>query len=355
MRKQYWTAGMVTLCIAASVCGCQKEKTTAATGTESAAESSMEEISSISGNSRNDIESEPVQAEISIESPPEIVLTDPLSGKMNAFSIVSGNYSWSYQSDKGIFEGEMVSLEACGIHPLQIDAETAKPLYVSAYNQMERPSFTVSCPVMPDQILLTGWNRMALGNTEASAESVDTYESPYLIELEPGMVYDLTAVWEESKLEERGFYGEAEYIFLTDGETVKGKTSQPEGMALYGSIPFTYGGREWELQKLVQEDMLIEGELAMDDRGRFLIQAVSNEDLYVLFDETVQLGEPEADVWIDVDNSLHITLRDVRTARYRITDFVYSQQGEEAEGSGEFYRRIVMDRDGINYLGTTGQ
>lgn len=142
---------------------------------------------------------------------------------------------------------------------------------------------------------------------------------------------------------------------MTDGETVKGKTSQPEGMALYGSIPFTYGGREWELQKLVQEDMLIEGELAMDDRGRFLIQAVSNEDLYVLFDETVQLGEPEADVWIDVDNSLHITLRDVRTARYRITDFVYSQQGEEAEGSGEFYRRIVMDRDGINYLGTTGQ
>ena len=151
------------------------------------------------------------------------------------------------------------------MHPLQIDAGTAKPLYVPAYNQMERPSFTISCPVMPDQILLTGWSRMALGNTEASPEGIDTYEAPYMIELEAGMVYGLTAVWEESKLEERGFYGEAEYVFWTEGETAKDGISQPkalvisgmkqaeqpEGMALYGSVPFTYEGTDWELQKLV--------------------------------------------------------------------------------------------------------
>ena len=31
--------------------------------------------------------------------------------------------------------------------------------------------------------------------------------------------------------------------------------------------------------------MLIDGELAMDDRGHFLIQAVCGDDAYVLFDE----------------------------------------------------------------------
>ena len=299
MKKQHWTAGILIMCMAASVWGCQKEKPAAVTEPEPAVESSTEEVSSIDGDNG---QSKPVQEEVDIESPPELILTDPLSGKFNEFSITSGNYSWNYQSDKGIFGGETVNLVACGMHPLQIDVETAKPLYVPAYNQMERPSFTISCPVMPDRILLTGWSRMALGNTEASAERTDTYEAPYMIELEAGMVYGLTAVWEESKLEERGFYGEAEYVFWTEGETAKDGISQPEalvisgmkqaeqpeGMVLYGSVPFTYGETEWELQKLVPEDMLIEGELAMDDRGRFLIQAVSNGDSYVLFNEAVQ-------------------------------------------------------------------
>lgn len=378
MKKQHWTAGILIMCMAASVWGCQKEKPAAVTEPEPAVESSAEEVSSteevsiteeVSSIDGDNGQSKPVQEEVDIESPPELILTDPLSGKFNEFSITSGNYSWNYQSDKGIFGGETVNLVACGMHPLQIDAETAKPLYVPAYNQMERPSFTISCSVMPDRILLTGWSRMALGNTEASAERTDTYEAPYMIELEAGMVYGLTAVWEESKLEERGFYGEAEYVFWTEGETAKDGISQsealvisgmkqaeqPEGMVLYGSVPFTYGETEWELQKLVPEDMLIEGELAMDDRGRFLIQAVSNGDSYVLFNEAVQLGEPEADVWIDTENCLHITLRDVRTARYQITDFVYSKEAGGTEASGEFRGRIVMDGDGINYLGATGQ
>ena len=48
---------------------------------------------------------------------------------------------------------------------------------------------------------------------------------------------------------------------------------------------FLSEGQEGELQTFVQEDMLIDGELAMDDRGHFLIQAVCGDDAYVLFDE----------------------------------------------------------------------
>ena len=106
---------------------------------------------------------------------------------------------------------------------------------------------------------------------------------------------------------------------------------------------------EWELQTFVQEDMLIDGELAMDDRGRFLIQVSSGEDSYVLFDDTVQLGMPEADAWIDEQEKLHIVIRDVRTARYRVTDFTYDSEKKEFVGND------VLNGDGINYLGTTGK
>ena len=68
--------------------------------------------------------------------------------------------------------------------------------------------------------------------------------------------------------------------------------------------------------------MLIDGELTMDDSCRFLIQAVSGEDSYVFLDEMIQLGIPEADIWEDEQEKMHIVLRDVRTARYKVSDFV---------------------------------
>ena len=66
----------------------------------------------------------------------------------------------------------------------------------------------------------------------------------------------------------------------------------------------------------------------------------------VFFDEQVQLGTPAADVWTDPDNRLHIVIRDFRTARYRITDYVYD------EGEKTFSGTAKMDYDGINYWGS---
>lgn len=122
-----------------------------------------------------------------------------------------------------------------------------------------------------------------------------------------------------------------------------------EGMALYSSCPFVYEDSEWELQTFVQEDMLIDGELVMDDSGHFLIQAISGEDSYVFLDETIQLGVPEADVWIDDQNKMHIVIRDVRTARYRVTDFVFDSEEKTFIGTD------VLSGEGINYMGTTGK
>ena len=122
-----------------------------------------------------------------------------------------------------------------------------------------------------------------------------------------------------------------------------------EGKALYSECPFVYGDSEWKLQTFVPEDMLIDGELAMDDRVNFLIQAVCGEESYVLFDEMVQIGVPAADVFIDQQEQLHIILRDVRTVKYRVTDFVYDAENKK------FIGKDVLHEDAINYIGTTGR
>ena len=122
-----------------------------------------------------------------------------------------------------------------------------------------------------------------------------------------------------------------------------------EGKALNAECPFVYGDSEWKLQTFVPEDMLIDGELAMDDRVNFLIQAVCGEESYVLFDEMVHIGVPAADVFIDQQEQLHIILRDVRTAKYRVTDFVYDAENKK------FIGKDVLHEDAINYIGTTGR
>ena len=72
-----------------------------------------------------------------------------------------------------------------------------------------------------------------------------------------------------------------------------------EGMEIYSSCSFTYDEKEFVVSTLVPKDMLEQGELMLDDQGHFMVQVVCQNDSYILFDDTVQLGMPEADVWTD--------------------------------------------------------
>lgn len=119
-----------------------------------------------------------------------------------------------------------------------------------------------------------------------------------------------------------------------------------EGMEPYGTIAFSHGEENWELGLYVQEDMVEDGELMLDDSCHFVIQAETEEGAYVLLDEKIQLGVPEADVWMDTDNRLHITVRDTRTALYEICDYVYQEE------TRVFTERVILEEEGINYLGT---
>lgn len=119
-----------------------------------------------------------------------------------------------------------------------------------------------------------------------------------------------------------------------------------EGMERYGSFVFSHGEENWELGLYAQEDMVEDGELMLDDSCHFVIQAEKAGSVFVLLDEKIQLGVPEADVWMDIDNRLHITVRDTRTALYEIRDYVYQEEAQV------FTERMILQEEGINYLGT---
>ena len=181
-------------------------------------------------------------------------------------------------------------------------------------------SFSISLSGCQKQGKSTEENRIEAGNTET--------------------VQPETGVPEESQATEKDLAEPIE-AGISEGNL--------EGKALNSECLFVYGDSEWKLQTFVPEDMLIDGELAMDDRVNFLIQAVCGEESYVLYDEMVQIGVPAADVFIDQQEQLHIILRDVRTAKYRVTDFVYDAENKK------FIGKDVLNEDAINYIGTTGR
>lgn len=119
-----------------------------------------------------------------------------------------------------------------------------------------------------------------------------------------------------------------------------------EGMERYGTFVFSHGEESWELGLYAQEDMVENGELMLDDSCHFVIQAEKADGVFVLLDEKIQLGIPEADVWMDIDNRLHITVRDTRTALYEIRDYVYQEKTQV------FTEKIILQEEGINHLGT---
>lgn len=127
-----------------------------------------------------------------------------------------------------------------------------------------------------------------------------------------------------------------------------GPVGMPDGMNLYGSLPFQFRGGEWKLEMYASGEMDGNGELLLDDSCRFVIKAVSVEGEYKLFDEQIQLGVPSAGVLTDKDDKLHIILKDVRTAKYEIMDYTYDEKASAFCGIKN------LAYGGINFMGEIG-
>lgn len=142
---------------------------------------------------------------------PDIVLVDSLSSASNEFRVSSSNYTWSYLERK-----EMVNLIACGSHPLDEMREKDEKLNIPEYNKIDGAPYLISSIINPDEMVVKEWEHSQIGNMEAEVLSTTTYEDTFLVELVPDRVYEIIATWDEEKLEENGFYGEASYVVITE-------------------------------------------------------------------------------------------------------------------------------------------
>lgn len=162
------------------------------------------------GVCRNPQGEEPASG-VPMTSAPDLYLADSLSSTLEAFPVMSGNYTWNWEED-----GRMQGVVACGFHPLQIDLEKAVPLKLPRYNQMEEVPCSVRTAVMPETLTVREWDVSQAGRTE-TAEPVETvYQDIGLINLKGGRIYEIVAEWPEDQMEKHGFYGEASYVVVTE-------------------------------------------------------------------------------------------------------------------------------------------
>jgi len=119
----------------------------------------------------------------------------------------------------------------------------------------------------------------------------------------------------------------------------------PEGLTFYWSTPVWFDDQEWVVEIYTSAKVSADGYYGWDDQNRFYIR-VRNEapDQFILFDEWIQIGYPEIDVYDD-GKRLHIILSDFRTASATITDYSFLPE--------EYYfeETRLLEETGINYIG----
>lgn len=150
-------------------------------------------------------------ADILLTEAPELVLSDALSSNFNHFALRSGNYEWNVMEG-----GEVRSMVACGSHPLDAVMERTERLKVLRYQRMDEVLYVLGCVMLPDRLTLVCWDISALGDVEAEAEETRTYEKDSFIYLKPDKVYEITAVWADEQMENRGYSGLASYALVTE-------------------------------------------------------------------------------------------------------------------------------------------
>lgn len=146
---------------------------------------------------------------------PVITLSDALSSSMDQLELQPGNYGnyeWNYK-DNGQMEGGV----ACGAAPLDKEEADYMPvLTIPDYNGLESVVYSARAVVSPDAIVLKEWDISDIGNHEAEPKRVvDHFCQPYFFKMEKNAIYEITAVWERSNLDVKGFYGKVSYAVRT--------------------------------------------------------------------------------------------------------------------------------------------
>lgn len=185
-------------------------------GSAESAASVGEEPPAFAGEEPPEPETAFVSEKLPVDWPPELVLTDLFSSQENGFVVKAGNYRWSVWDDGTDQTGGAVI--ACGASPLEVNRKEAETLKVPSYNGMEGAPYQASFGIDPDSLTVSGWTVEKAGDLEAEMDVKVSYEGTWdgqILELTPDMIYQILAVWDEDQAKERGFFGEAEYLVVT--------------------------------------------------------------------------------------------------------------------------------------------
>ena len=169
-----------------------------------------------------DVLTEPV---ILLKEPPRLGFSDMLSSQMNEFVVSPNQYDWTYLdaelTDDGVYDfanASEVGTSATGLHPA-VAAKMTEWLRLTEYQGIDTWLYRLYCDVLPDNVIVKEYSIYDLGDAYAEVRSEKEYtKDMLLIELVPGRIYDITAIWDESHYEECGYYGEASYVLVTDTE-----------------------------------------------------------------------------------------------------------------------------------------
>ncbi len=105
--------------------------------------------------------------------------------------------------------GQMMGIQMCGIGPL---AEEAEHIEIELQGRCE---VKIASVVTPDSFTMREYDPADKGNQEAKPLSEMNYRGDASVILEQGRIYEFHVVWDETNLEENGFYGDAYYFLET--------------------------------------------------------------------------------------------------------------------------------------------
>lgn len=187
---------------------------------------SFEADAFITDGVENNGESENNQAvPILLKEPPKLGFSDMLSSKINQFEISANQYDWTYLdaelTEDGVYDfanASEVGISATGLEPTAA-AKMTKWLRLTEYQGIDTWLYRLYCDVLPDKVIVREYSIYDLGDAFPEVRSEKEYtKDMLLIELIPGRIYEITAIWDESHYEECGYYGEASYVLVTDTE-----------------------------------------------------------------------------------------------------------------------------------------
>lgn len=174
-------------------------------------------------------ESESIGTEESVEKsievltePPTMYLQDALSSTWNEFPVDSSTYGWSSLTE----DGKILCVDAAAKHGISGEVKGKEWLQVREYSRHDA-WYSATFEVNPDSMSIREYDLLDLGDMNPELLS-EADADLGLLELKPRRMYEVTAVWQEEKNEERGFSGTATYVFATDNYAVSGTELEGE-------------------------------------------------------------------------------------------------------------------------------